>query len=204
MSTSEEHVLVIPRAWLDECGSFQGFSTQVDRYQHLFFEHHKPIFMPRAKAEEDPSYKQLIPYCLFYWNDSFFRYKRGSGGGESRLHAKQSLGIGGHISQEDLAFDNGNLYEQGMRRELEEEVTISSKYSESLIGLINDDSSPVGQVHLGMVHLFKLEEPLLSPNESDLQDAGFHSVDKVRKELDHYETWSQIAFKALEETLLKK
>ena len=102
-------------------------------------------YRPRAEMEEDPSFKQLIPYVLFRYRDAegqswMFRYTRGSGQGESRLHRKQSVGVGGHISLEDAeAPHDSNPYREGMRRELDEEVVIETLYSDRCVGLINDD-----------------------------------------------------------------
>ena len=86
-----------------------------------------------------------------------FSYARGKGQGESRLHDKWSIGIGGHISSVDNS--ENEPYRDGMRRELEEEVMIDTPYSERCVGLINDDESEVGKVHLGVVHIFDVDEP---------------------------------------------
>jgi predicted NUDIX family phosphoesterase len=116
-------------------------------------------YRPRGEMEDDPRFKQLIPYMLFRWTDEagtkhLFEYQRGSGQGERRLHAKRSVGIGGHISTLDAAAGNlSNVYREGMRRELAEEIAIDTKYTEQIAGLINDDKTPVGRVHLGVVHL---------------------------------------------------
>ena len=153
--------------------------------------------------EDDPSFKQLIPYVIFRYTDSdgterLFQYTRGGGQGETRLHALRSVGVGGHISITDAESKNGHaVYQLGMQRELNEEVTIDTSYTSKCVGLINDDQTPVGQVHLGVVHLFDVERPAVRPAEEDLLDAGFQAVPDILSELDQFETWSQIAVRAL-------
>src|SRR6185295_2395022 len=89
-----------------------------------------------------------------------FQYTRGKGQGEGRLHSKRSVGVGGHISTVDSetveseSREAGNLYDEGLRRELAEEVNLDTRYTARCVGLINDDETPVGQVHLGVVHVF--------------------------------------------------
>jgi predicted NUDIX family phosphoesterase len=84
-----------------------------------------------------------------------------------------------------------------MLRELAEEVAMETAYTEKCVGLINDDETPVGQVHLGVVHLFDVSEPLVQPRETEILDAGFRPVDEILAELDHFESWSQIVVRAL-------
>ena len=108
--------------------------------------------------EHDPAFKQLIPYAVLKWRDQVFNYLRGGGGGEARLRALRSIGVGGHISSAD-GHPSEASYRQALLRELMEEVDLQSAYQERCIGLINDDSAPVGQVHLGIVHVFELAEP---------------------------------------------
>jgi predicted NUDIX family phosphoesterase len=84
-----------------------------------------------------------------------------------------------------------------MRRELAEEVSIDSPYRQHCVGLINDDETEVGRVHLGVVHLFDLESPAVSPREVDIADSGFESVEALLADLSRFETWSQICLQAL-------
>jgi predicted NUDIX family phosphoesterase len=127
-----------------------------------------------------------------------FDYQRGSGQGERRLHAKRSVGVGGHISSLDASAGASNdAYREGMRRELEEEVFVDTRYSERVVGLINDDETPVGQVHLGVVHVCDVDEPHVRPREADLLDAAFRPIAEILPRLDQFETWSQIAVLAL-------
>lgn len=196
----EEQVLVMPTSLLHELGYFNGFQTDVARYWNAISDPAHLSFRPRSLMEQDPSYKQLIPYVLLCacdadGDESVFVYTRGSGQGEARLHRKRSVGIGGHISLEDDA--SGDPYEQGMRRELEEEIEIGSAYRAACVGLINDDDTEVGKVHLGIVHRFDLEAPIARPREKELIDSGFYKVSQLLSELDQFESWSRICLEHL-------
>src|SRR5262245_37962369 len=101
-----ENVLVVPTELFHQLGYFQGFSSQVDRYLPELFDPAHTSHRPRHEVEQDPSYKQLIPYVIFLHRDGedrihVFQYTRGKGQGEGRLHSKKSIGIGGHISIDD-------------------------------------------------------------------------------------------------------
>lgn len=201
MTVQEEHILVIPESVVNELGRLEGFVTDVDRFLTPILNSDQLSFQPRSEMETDPSYKQLIPYVLLQWTDDegvtkLFTYTRGGGSGESRLHAKRSVGIGGHISREDAA-DGTDPYLTGMQRELAEEVRLESAYREHRDGLIYDPSTEVGQVHLGVVHRFVLERPEVESNEPDLAEGGFVSVAELRQQMDRLETWSQLAIQAL-------
>ena len=201
LTAQEEHILVIPESFIEAIGQIEGFDCDVDRFLKPILSSDQLSFQPRSQMETDPSYKQLIPYVLLEWTDAegtkkLFTYTRGGGGGEARLHAKRSVGIGGHISKEDAA-DGADPYSAGMQRELAEEVQLESAYEESREGLIYDPSNEVGQVHLGVVHRFVLAEPKVSSNEADLAEGGFVSVEELLSEKDRLETWSQLAIQAL-------
>ena len=201
MSTVDvEQVLVVPTSLFHQLGHFQGFSTDTDRYLDELLSPEHTSYQPRPDMEEDPSYKQLIPYVIFQHRDDqgeihLFQYTRGKGQGEKRLHQKRSLGIGGHISSEDAA--EVNPYDEGMRRELAEEVIIQTEYTERRVGLINDDETPVGTVHLGVVHVFDVAEPAVAPREEEIVDAGFRPLRELIAEVEHFETWSQICLTSL-------
>lgn len=184
-----ERVLVVPTTVLHEAGLFQGFSDRVEHYLPRLLDPARLLHVPRAAAEDDPSYKQLIPYVVLRHAGKVFHYRRG-GGGEKRLHARRSIGIGGHICAEDGA-PAADAYQVGMWRELREEVELASEGCERCIGLINDDRTPVGQVHLGIVHLLELPLPGVRSLESALIAEGFASVAELRPEIQAFETWSQ-------------
>jgi len=199
--SNEEQILVIPASVVDSIGIIDGFTTDVDRFLIPILASDQLCFRPRGAMELDPGFKQLIPYVILQYCDSagtlfLFTYTRGNGQGEARLHAKRSFGIGGHISQEDAA-GGANPYETGMRRELDEEVTISTPYTPSRMGLIYDDATEVGRVHLGVVHRFELQRPNVKSNEDDLSDASFVSIDELRQDRDRLEMWSQICLDAI-------
>ena len=191
-----EHVMVVPTLLFHEVGYFQGFNDQVEPYLKTLFDPNYISFRPRDTVEEDPSFKQLIPYCIFRHEGKIFYYTRGSKGGEQRLHSKRSIGIGGHISSEDEA-KAGSTYREGMQREIDEEVTMETNYTEHCVGLINDDETEVGKVHLGIVHVFDLELPKVLPREESIIETGFDSPEKLLQELEQFETWSQICLKVL-------
>jgi len=199
--SSEEQILVIPESFLDSIGSLSGFDRNVDRFLEPILASDQLTFGRRGDMETDPSFKQLIPYVVMQWTDPageihVFAYTRGGGSGESRLHAKRSIGIGGHISAEDAAGD-GNPYLIGMQRELDEEVRIDSGYTDIREGLLYDPSNDVGRVHLGIVHRFVLESPSVSSREDDLADGGFVPLAELRDQFDRLETWSQLTLGAL-------
>lgn len=191
VTTPVEHVLVVPTLLFHEIGYFEGFESNVDKYLETLLDPMHTSYLARPEAEQDPSYKQLIPYCIFKCGDLVFAYTRGTKQGESRLHAKRSIGVGGHISTLDRDSAD-EPYLAGMSRELEEEVSIETRFQEQLVGLINDDSNDVGKVHLGIVHVFDLDQPKVEPCEESMIDSGFVPLEELVRERDQFETWSQI------------
>ena len=199
---STECVLVVPTEVFHQIGHFQGFCDEPDRYVEALFQPEFFSYRPRGEVEGDPGFKQLIPYMIFRHNngsgETVFQYTRGKGMGEGRLHLKHSVGIGGHISTVDAAASTSeNPYEEGMRRELEEEVRVETPVTSRCVGLINDDETEVGRVHLGVVHLFDCERPEVFPREEDILESGFRPVDEILANLEGFETWSSICMKAL-------
>jgi predicted NUDIX family phosphoesterase len=196
-NVAAERVLVVPGVELDRLGRFQGFCPEADRYLGVLLVPQFATFRPRDEVEDDPSLKQIIPYVVFRSGDAVFCYTRGKSGGEARLRRRRSLGVGGHVAEED-ADGRGTLeaYEMALRRELDEEVEVGSPGVLHRFGLINDDSTPVGSVHLGVVHVYELERPVVTPRESALVDPGFVALADLRAEWDLFETWSQICIDA--------
>lgn len=189
-----EEILVIPRSLFDELGSFQGIKTDIDNYLESILDPKNNFFMDRGKAEEDPSFKQIIPYCLFHHNGRYLHYVRGKSGGESRLHAQGSVGIGGHINPVDEREDHLGraTYLAGVEREIEEELNIEGGHKNRIVGLLNDDSNPVGKVHLGVVHIFDLDTDQVSSNEDALAALAFYDAKTLKGEmLERLETWSR-------------
>jgi predicted NUDIX family phosphoesterase len=196
--THSERVLVVPSAEFDRLGRFQGFSGDAERYLGRLLTPELAQFRPRSEVEDDPSLKQIIPYVIFRSGDRVFCYTRGKSQGEVRLHRLRSLGVGGHVAEAD-ADGRATLdaYELALRRELDEEVEIQSDGSIRRVGLINDDSNPVGQVHLGVVHLYELKRPAVTPREDGLAEAEFLALEQLRTLRPQFETWSQICIDAL-------
>lgn len=220
-----ERVLVVPTTLLTRLGHFQGFTADVDRYLDALLDPRHTSYRARAEMEHNPDYKQLIPYCIFRHRTEegtvrVFAYTRGRGQGEERLRCKRSIGVGGHISltdaysaaaacEEPTPQGGGRVfpadalagrlsgYEEGMRRELAEEVYIGTAYTQRCVGLINDDLTDVGRVHLGVVHLFELEQPIVEPREPELLGAAFISLAELAAERAQLESWSQICLDRL-------
>ena len=198
-----ERVLVVPTALFHRLGHFQGFCSDVQRYLGELLGPENTSYRPRGEVEQDPGFKQLIPYVIFRHTDpaggeTLFQYTRGTGQGEGRLHRKHSVGIGGHISTVDAESNGqGNPYEEGMRRELEEEVRIDTPYTSRCVGMINDDETEVGKVHLGVVYIFDVERPAVEPNETEIIDSGFRGIEEILADMSGFETWSEICIRAL-------
>jgi predicted NUDIX family phosphoesterase len=193
-----EHVLVVPTSLFHEVGWFQGFQPHAEPYLHTLLDPAYTSYRPRNEVEEDPSFKQLIPYCIFRCEGEVFHYRRGKLQGEGRLHSKRSIGVGGHISSLD-ANGGGCVYREGMQREIAEEVFVETAFRERCIGLINDDETDVGRVHLGLVHIFDLDAPKVRPREESILESGFAQPSELVPDLAAFETWSQICLKHLAE-----
>jgi predicted NUDIX family phosphoesterase len=196
----EEQVLVIERKGFEEVGAFNGLATDVERYIDKLFAQGVPRFIPRPQAETDPSFKQLIPYVIMTCQGKYLSYVRGKKAGEKRLVAKRSLGIGGHINPVDWTLftaDPYKTYLEAVQREVAEEVSVETKYQDKVIALLNDDSNDVGQVHLGIVHLWTLDEPKVNRKEQMITQMGFMALPELQQVKDSMETWSQICLEGL-------
>lgn len=215
-SKDEEMVLVVPTDLFRQIGYFQGFSRATSLYQDKLLHNDALQFLKRGIAEKDPNFKQLIPYMFFCHTTpstgevSIFTYVRGKGMGEQRLHSKMSIGIGGHLNYLDQQQDSSNglcgsgyesLYQVGMNRERNEEVRVETTCQEQCVGLINDDLTEVGQVHLGIVHRFDVLEPHVYPLETDLIESGFRPLSELltilKEDPNRFESWTAITLEAL-------
>lgn len=162
----------------------------------------KAEFRPRNLMEEDPTYKQIIPYCLVKFRDVYFHYARAKISGEQRLVGKRSVGVGGHVEELDLpnpSTEAGTLaravvsYRNAVRRELMEELSLEYRGDFSVAGVLYDDSNAVGQVHLGIVHVVDMSRGLLTPNADEgLVDGQMSAIWQLIQLVDQFETWSQI------------
>ncbi len=199
----EEQVLVIERKVIEQVGMFDGLAFDVDRYLERIFVPGVPRFMPRSQAEHDPSFKQIIPYVIMTCRGKYLSYVRGRRAGETRLVAKRSIGIGGHINPIDAddsplfayLYDN---YLTAVQREVAEEVAIDTAYTDRIVALLNDDSNEVGSVHLGIVHCWILAEPEVAKREQMITQMAFMTPDELRQTRDSLETWSQECLDGLE------
>ena len=149
------------------------------------------FFIPRAKAEVSPEYKQIIPYVVIRHGDSYFLLKRLAKQNEARLHHKLSLGIGGHINPDTPTVLGG------LRKELEEEVDVASAYELQFIGILNDDTTDVGRVHLGAVYELVLTTRAVTIRETEKMTGEWTAREALAPLRDQMETWSQIVYDAL-------
>ncbi len=196
MDPASEQVLVVPTRLFHDLGVFQGFCSDSDRYLPALLDRRNQSFRPRSQVEEDPSFKQLIPYVVLRCGEQVFHYTRGKRATETRLQALRSIGVGGHISLHDEAlFDSS--YREAMFREVAEEVLLETSYEERCLGLINDDSTAVGQVHLGIVHIFDLAQPKARRREQALVQSGFAPLTQLFEERQEFESWSQMVMERL-------
>ena len=194
---TEERVLCFERKLLENLGVFQGISLDVDKYLPVVTASKNILYRNRSEAELDRRYKQLIPYVLIICNDRILRYRRGKGGGEARLHGLYSVGVGGHISEEDNGlFSQAVGYTDSMRRELMEEVAIGDS-KEAAVGLINDDSTDVGYVHFGVVHVMHVGNEDVAGNRSGIVAPEFVPIADAMKAGSEYESWSRFCLEQL-------
>jgi len=198
---AEEQVLVVERRVVEEIGSFNGLNFDVGRYLGAIFAPGAPRFMPRAAAEKNPDYKQLIPYIIMTHDGKYLTYVRGKRAGETRLVDNRSIGIGGHINPvDDMGLLGiGNTYLEAVRREAEEEVAIGCGHTDRIVALLNDDSNDVGKVHLGIVHYWSLDSSEVQRREQMITQMSFMTVEQLRGVRETMETWSQICLDGLKE-----
>ncbi|MBL7152149.1 MAG: hypothetical protein ISS79_00405 [Phycisphaerae bacterium] len=200
----EEQVLVVEREVVEEVGIFHGLAFDVDRYLEKLFAPGVLRFMPRSAAETDASFKQLIPYVIMSFKGKYLSYVRGKRAGESRLLAKRSIGIGGHINPvDDMPLFTAESYEptylNAVEREVAEEVTVEANHSDRIVALLNDDSNEVGQVHLGVVHHWVLDSDKVTRKEQMITRMTFMTPAELNEVKDSLETWSQLCLPLLKD-----
>src|SRR6266480_3213142 len=181
MNALNENVLVIRRNLFDQLGSFQGLNFAPEKYLTALLSRGNNFFFPRAQAENDPAYKQIIPYVLLAFQNRMLYYVRGKKAGEQRLVAKGSIGIGGHMNEGDeslFAWDE-QAYRAGVEREVNEEIKIDTPFQDRVVALLNDDTTDVGRVHLGIVHIFKLKEPKIEKREAMITGLTFLTKEEL-------------------------
>jgi predicted NUDIX family phosphoesterase len=193
----EEYVLAFETKLLEHIGIFQGLSFELDKYLDIVLNPKNHTFIKRKDAESNPAYKQLIPYALLQCEDSVFVYRRGKLLAEKRLLGNYSLGIGGHISVTDPGLFSSS-YDDGLKREINEEVAIESPYTQRVVALLNDDSNDVGKVHFGVVHVLTLDKPLVKPREKSINETKFLSISELQKDVEKFENWSKICIQNIQ------
>lgn len=202
MSKFDEQIIVVSRELLfdNEKNAFNGFLSKNDVQGEEIFNTFKNYEVKRrGDMEEDPSYKQLISYCLLEnENDEILVYQRLSGGGEERLHGQSSVGVGGHMNNVAGADSINEVLRVNAQRELNEEVGLSEDRSQNMeyIGFINDDTNAVGKVHIGVVFKIKVKSSDVEVRETDTLKINWVSQDEIN-DLNHFESWSALILKDL-------
>ncbi len=162
------------------------------------------FFVERRHAELDASMKQLIPYCVVVRGTDVFLTRRLAAGGESRLHGKRSIGIGGHVNPVDGVAQGADMLVEGMRREIDEELHMGGSWTSRAVGILNDDSTDVGSVHFGLVHVVETAADV-TVRETDTLDGRFVALAEVqrlcREERGSFETWSSLVIDRLDELI---
>jgi predicted NUDIX family phosphoesterase len=190
-SVTEEHVLVVPRAALPELDGWHGLRADgLERILAVVVAEARP--MARGAAEHDPSSKQIIPYLVLRDGPRYFLMQRTRAGGDPRLHDRWSIGIGGHLEAAD-----GDI-EGGLRREWAEELDAPTVPAWHAIGALNDDSTDVGAVHLGIVYVADVAGGTVRVRETDKLSGRFAEPEEVRTVYDRLETWSALVFDHLQ------
>ncbi|MBD3231458.1 hypothetical protein GF322_02230 [Candidatus Dependentiae bacterium] len=188
----DEKILVIEREKLFVEGDFNGIKKiNFDVYQNLIEQNKQ--FLWRSKVETNTNYKQIIPYLIFSFQNKLFLMKRRSNASDVRLQDKYSLGIGGHIREDDIK--NKSIFDWA-KREFNEEINYSGNLEFESIGLLNDDSNSVGLVHIGFVFLLKGGSDKISIKDEHTS-GELLQVQECQKFYDKMESWSKIVFNYL-------
>jgi predicted NUDIX family phosphoesterase len=186
-----ERVLVIPRASIMGDPGWHGITTEgLAGFEALVSEEGR--FMPRTEVEVDPAWKQVIPYLVLRDGERYFLMRRTKAGGDARLHDRWSIGVGGHLNPGD-----GDIA-GGLRREWREELVAGFEPEFELLGLLNDDTTDVGGVHLGAVYQADASGRPVTIRETDKLSGGFASPVEVAAVVEAMETWSALVFEHLE------
>ena len=196
MAIAGENVLVFSRSLFEKLGVFQGFTSNVNHYLPTILDIKNNSFMSRALAETNPDFKQIIPYVVITDGKSILYYVRGKKAGEQRLVAKGSVGIGGHINDaDDSLFAFGvslQAFQDAVKREVCEELSIQGEFNARPVGLINDDSTEVGRVHFGVVHVLFCKPEEVKKNEQVITQLEFIPIEELKAKREQMETWSQL------------
>lgn len=188
----QEMILVVKREQLFYEGAWHGLKEVCFDTYITIIEQHKE-FIPRNIAEQNSAYKQIIPYLVFRHQDSYFLMQRSATASEQRLQNKYSLGIGGHIRQEDIS---GKSLFDWARREFYEEVSYNGSVSVKPLGIINDDSNAVGEVHIGFVFLVEGSDNTIAV-KSELKSGVLIPLEECMQYNKNLESWSQMVLNHL-------
>ena len=157
----------------------------------------KGQFRKRNELEEDPSFKQIIPYAVISCKESFYLFRRSSGQTEKRLQNLFSLGVGGHMNPDNSAeHEEQYLYDE-LKRELFEEVRLLNDCTIEgieFIGFINDDTIPVSRVHIGLLYNIRLSNKDVNVSETDKMTAAWTDKSDLARFYERMETWTKIVF----------
>ena len=186
-----ESILVVKRKNLFPEGDWTGIK-QVDFEQYLKLVQQHQEFMPRGLAEDDTAYKQIIPYLVFRHNDLYFLMQRKGSSSEQRLASKYSLGIGGHLREEDM---KGSSIIEWAQREFDEEINYSGSVTITPLGILNSEETPVDQVHVGFVFLLEGDSADISIR-SELQSGELVPLSACKEK--DLEGWSRFVVEFLE------
>jgi predicted NUDIX family phosphoesterase len=186
---SIEQVMVVEREALQSVLVERGLVQDgTDDVFDVIVERH--FFIDRPTAEVSPQYKQIIPYVVIRHGDRYFLLQRTPKQTESRLHHKLSLGIGGHINP-----DTPDLLE-GLQKELDEEVTVGGDYDLTFVGILNDDTTDVGRVHLGAVYVLDAATDDVRVRETEKMTGRWVPRTELAGHREAMESWSQIVYDA--------
>jgi predicted NUDIX family phosphoesterase len=186
-----EAVLVVPRGSVVPGRGWRGIRP-ADLTQVLATVAREGRFAPRAAMELDPAFKQIIPYLVLRDGERYFLMHRSRAGGDARLYEKASIGVGGHLEPGDRDLAGG------LAREWREELVADFDPEPRFIGLLNDDRTGVGRVHLGVVFVADARGRPVAVRETDKLSGAFAAPAEVRAVGDRLETWSQLVFEWVE------
>ena len=189
----DEDVLCVPRTTIFPDGAWHGLVTRgLERVLRTV--HAASEYRPRSTVEDDPALQQIIPYCVVRHphDDSYLITRRLRRSSERRLHHLYSLGIGGHVNPTDGAA--GDPVVGGLRREWAEEISCPSPATARLVAALNDDSSPVSRVHLGLVFLVEPTLGFVDVRETHKLEGEVMSLEAMRDRYLSMESWSQMVF----------
>ena len=190
----DEKVLVVHRDFLFPQGAPQGLhKVDFDHYQKIVEKHSE--YQWRSQCETDPQFKQIIPYLVFSHENKYFLMQRSNTSGDTRLHHKCSVGIGGHLRQEDMA---GKTIFEWAAREFAEEIDYQGTYTFQPLGLLNDETDSIGQVHTGFVFLLKGNSSKIHIR-SELKEGRLATLDECLSKFEFLESWSKIVCTFLKE-----